>query len=78
MDAHGLEPEAVQSMRLRILEIDVRVAEMQTEEYRRLLLSLVGEGAADATTSIRSPASQRSQPRADVRGLTQILSLETS
>lgn len=80
MDTRRPEPEVVQSMRRRILEIDLQVAEMQREEYRKLLLSLVGEGAADAATSesIRNSVPQRPQPRADVSGLTQISSIETS
>ena len=39
---------------LQSLQIDLRVAEFRAEEYRRLLLSVIGQGAADATTQIRT------------------------
>ena len=39
---------------LQSLQIDLRVAEFRAEEYRRLLLSVIGQGAADATTQIRA------------------------
>jgi hypothetical protein len=57
MDTHS--PEHGQIL-IQSLQIDIRVAEFQAEEYRRLLLSLIGQGVADATTQIRT----------DVRGLT--------
>jgi hypothetical protein len=81
METQSQQPEAAQSLRVQILEIDLRVAKVEKEEYRRLLLSLASEGGATPATSVRpvSP-SQRSQPRADVRGLTrtQTSSLETA
>jgi hypothetical protein len=57
MDTHN--PEHAQLL-IQTLQIDARAAEFQAEEYRRLLLSLIGQGVADATTQIRT----------DVRSLT--------
>ena len=77
MDTNG--PDAAQSLQLKILEIDLRAAERRADQYRNLLLSLGGEGAAGtATPSLRRPASQQPQPRATVCGLTLFWSFETS
>jgi hypothetical protein len=79
METQSQEPEATRSLRVQMLEIDLRVAEVKNEEYHRLLLSLAGEGAAATSVRPASP-SRRSQLRADGRGLTgtQTSSLETS
>ena len=54
MDAHSPENE---QLLLQILQIDVRVAEFRAEEYRRLCLSLIGQGrVAGATTQIHCQA----------------------
>ena len=57
MDTHSQEHE---QLLLQSLQVDVQVAEFQAEEYRRLFLSLIGQGVADATTQVRT----------DVRGPT--------
>lgn len=81
METRSQQSEAARSLRVQLLEIDLRVANVENEEYRRLLLSLASEGvAAPATSVCPASPSQRSRLRADVRGLTgtQTSSLATS
>lgn len=71
MERRSQEPEAAQSLRVQILEIDLRVANVENEEYRRLLLSLANGGIAAPATSIRPASpSQSSRLQANVHGLT--------
>jgi hypothetical protein len=72
-----MDTNAAQSLHFQMLEVDLQLAEAKANGYRELLLSLVGEGAADPTTSTRL-ALQRFQPRAIVCGFTLLSSLETS
>ena len=65
------DPDAAQSLRLKIQEIDMKATQMRADGYRRILQSLMDEGTAEA--SMRS-APQPTQPRANVCNLTIIKS----
>jgi hypothetical protein len=72
-----MDPEAAHLLHLQVLEIEKEEAENKADKFRKLLLSHIGKGAGDATTSVH-PAPQRLQAQAIVCGLTLFSSLETS
>ena len=74
MDPNG---RAALTLRIKILEIELKAAQMRADGYRDILLSVIDEGVADASTSMRS-ASQLCQLRVVVCGLMLSSSLETS
>ena len=74
MDPNG---RAALTLRIKILEIELKAAQMRGDGYRDILLSIIDEGVADASTSMRS-AAQLCQLRVVVCGLMLSSRLETS